>query len=49
MERREVKIGADDGKFVEILSGISEGETVVTSATKGLEDGMKAEINLIED
>ena len=47
--RREVKIGADDGKFVEILSGLNEAETVVASATKGLEDGMKVEINLIGD
>ncbi len=48
LERRKVEVGADDGKIVEILSGLSEGETVVTSATKGLEDGMRAEINLVE-
>ena len=48
LEKREVKIGADDGKFVEILSGLRENEIVVTSATKGLEDGMKVEINLVE-
>lgn len=48
LERREIEIGADDGKFVEILSGLNEGETVVTSATKGLEDGMNVEINLVE-
>ena len=47
LERREIEVGADDGKFVEILSGIAEGETVVTSATKGLETGMKVEITLI--
>lgn len=29
---REVKTGASGGDFVEVLSGISEGETVVTSA-----------------
>ena len=49
LERREVKTGADDGKFAEILSGVSRGETVVTSATKGLEDGMKAEITLVDE
>ena len=49
LEKREIKIGADDGKFVEILSGISAGETVVTSATKGLEGGMKVEVTLIGD
>lgn len=48
LERREVKIGADDGKFAEILSGLSEGEVVVTSATKGLEEGTKVEINLVD-
>ena len=47
LERREIEVGADDGKFAEVLSGISEGEIVVTSATKGLESGMKAEITLI--
>jgi len=29
---REVKIGAQSNEFVEVLSGLSEGETVVTSA-----------------
>ena len=48
LERREVEVGADDGKFVEILSGLNEGEIVISSATKGLEDGMKVEINLVE-
>ena len=48
LEKREVKIGADDGKFVEILSGLRENEIVVTSATKGLEDGMKVEISLVD-
>ena len=48
LDRRKVEIGADDGKFVEILSGLNEGETVVTSATKGLETGMKVEINLVD-
>ena len=49
LERREVNIGADDGNFVEVLSGISEGETVVASTTKGLEDGMKVDITFIDN
>lgn len=49
LQRREVTVGTDDGKFIEILSGLHEGETVVTSATKGLEDGMKVTVNLIGD
>ena len=46
LEQREVRTGADDGKFVEILSGLREGETVITSATKGLESGMKVTVTL---
>ena len=45
LERRAVRTGADDGVFVEILSGVSAGETVVTSATEGLENGMKVTVN----
>ena len=44
LERRAVKTGADDGTYVEILWGVREGETVVTSAAEGLKDGMKVEV-----
>lgn len=46
LERRKVQAGADDGEFVEIFSGLREGDIVVTSASKGLEDGMKVTVNL---
>ena len=46
LERREVKTGSNDGDFIEIISGLKEGEIVVTSATEGLEDGMKVTITL---
>lgn len=46
LERRKISTGMDDGKYIEILSGLSEGETVITSATKGLEDGMKVTVTL---
>lgn len=49
LERRTVKTGSDDGKFIEIVSGLSEGETVITSATNGLESGMKVTVTLTED
>lgn len=49
LERREVKVGADDGEFIEILAGLHKDEIVVTSATKGLETGMKVTITLIGD
>lgn len=41
LEKRAIKTGADDGHFIEILSGLNEGEIVITSAQKGLEAGMK--------
>ena len=46
LERREVKTGSDDGNFIEIVSGLAEGETVITSATNGLETGMKVTVTL---
>lgn len=49
LERRTIKTGSDDGKFIEIVSGLSEGETVITSATSGLENGMKVTVTLSED
>ncbi len=48
VERREVKAGTDDGTYIEILSGLSEGEIVVTSGTEGLSDGEHAEV-MLED
>ena len=49
LERRAVRVGADDGSFIEIAAGLSEGETVVTSATNGLESGVKVEVTLMEE
>lgn len=46
LERRAVKTGSDDGNFIEIVSGLSEGETVITSATSGLENGTKVTVTL---
>ena len=46
LERRKISTGADDGKYVEILTGLREGETIITSATKGLEEGMKVTVTL---
>lgn len=39
--RRDVKVGADDGRAVAILSGVQEGDMVVTAGGTGIEDGMK--------
>jgi len=46
LERRAVRTGADDGSYIEITAGLREGETVVTSATTGLESGVKVEVTL---
>ena len=48
VERRTVKTGTNDGTYIEILSGLSEGEIVVTSGTEGLSDGVHVEI-VLED
>ncbi len=47
IERRLVRTGVDDGEYVEILSGLREGDIVITSAAEGLEDGMKVTVTLI--
>lgn len=44
--RRAVVTGTNDGNFIEIISGLSEGEIVITSAAEGLEDGMKVSVSL---
>ena len=44
--RREVVSGVDDGEYIEIISGLTEGEIVVTSGTDGLENGMIADLTL---
>ena len=46
LEKRSVQTGVDDGDYVEILAGLSPGETVVVSGMKGLSDGAKAEIQV---
>ena len=49
LERRSVKTGADDGNYVEIIWGVREGETVITSAAEGLKEGMKVTVTLMEE
>ena len=49
LQRRKVRTGIDDGNYVEIISGLGEGETVVISASEGLEDGTKVTVTLAGD
>lgn len=46
LERREVKLGADDGQWVEVISGLNEGEIVVTDSTEDLFDNMPVSVVL---
>ena len=46
LERRNITTGADDGTYIEVVSGLREGETVVTSAAGGLENGMKVTVTI---
>lgn len=48
LERRAIRVGADDGTYIEVTAGLRDGETVVTSATTGLDSGMKVEVTLKE-
>ena len=43
-----MRTGTNDGSYIEVLSGLSEGEIVVTSGMEGLADGVHAEIILDE-
>ena len=49
LERRKISVGSDDGKYAEVFSGLKEGETVITSATKGLTEDTKVTVTLSED
>lgn len=48
VERREVKTGGNDGKYIEILSGLKESEIVVLESFEGLENGTKVEVTIEE-
>ena len=46
IEERKVKTGTNDGSYIEILEGLTEGEIVVTSGTEGLRSGMRATVKV---
>ncbi|MBR1553586.1 MAG: efflux RND transporter periplasmic adaptor subunit [Schwartzia sp.] len=48
VSRREIVAGANDGRYIEILSGLSEGEAVVIESFDGLEDGLKVDVSIEE-
>ena len=48
VNRREIVTGANDGKYIEILSGLAEGDVVVVESFEGLEDGVKVDVVMEE-
>jgi hypothetical protein len=44
VERRSVSVGGDMAGFSEILSGVSEGDSVIVSGTSMIREGAKARI-----
>ena len=42
IEKREIEIGISDEEFMQVLSGLEEGDKVVTNVTGAIEEGMPA-------
>lgn len=42
IEKREIETGISDEEFIQVLSGVKEGEKVVTNVTGTIEEGMPA-------
>lgn len=49
LQLREIVSGVSDGKFLEVISGLNEGEIVITSSPEGLSEGLKVEVTLDEE
>ena len=43
---RKITTGADDGQFIEVLSGLNAGDIVITSNPNGLVNGMKVDVTI---
>lgn len=46
LSTRQIVTGEDDGEYIEVISGLSEGEIVITSEQDGLRDGLKADVHM---
>ncbi len=44
-QKKEVVLGLQNSDFVEVLSGVNEGDEVIVDGNFGLEDGAEIEIN----
>ena len=46
IHERTVQTGVVDDRYIEILSGLAEGDMVITGNLDGLEDGLKADVEM---
>ncbi len=46
LEERAVKTGANDGKYIEVLDGLTKGDIVVVSGTEDLKSGIRATVSI---
>ena len=46
IEERIISTGGNDGKYIEVLDGLSEGDVVVVSGTEGLKSGIRATVTV---
>jgi len=48
IERRKIKVGANDGKYIEVLEGLKVGEIVINHSESSLSDGTPVNV-ILED
>lgn len=49
LELRQIQTGGTDGKYVEVMDGLQEGEVVIVSGKEGLSVGLKVEVDIREE
>ncbi len=49
LKLREIVSGVSDKNFLEVVSGLNEGDIVITSSAEGLSEGLKVEVTLDEE
>ena len=49
IERRKIKTGANDGKYIEVLEGLKDGEIVVNHSETTLADGTPVNVTLEDE
>ncbi len=49
IERKDVETGTNDGTYIEIRSGLKEGDVVVVESFEGLENDMRVQVTIEDD